>query len=270
MTTNLGGASAPPLFPVTIVNKFNPTQVDDCLENIRINVHRGFPQWHTEDPKKGKFAIVGGGPSLDGTLEDLKRLDVPGNRIVCLNDTLGHLLKNGITPWGMVFNEVDKWHPDAVLSPVKGVRYLVASMAHPSTYDMLEGFDVIQWHAYHGIGEGPIIGAVYPDAQLVGGGHNAALRSINLGIGMGYSDFHLVGMDSSFEGRTHAFTDRPEPECEIVCNGRTFKSQPRLVKQVMDFQTIARTVGHLYSFRTYGDGLFQHAHRTEFPGMYDG
>lgn len=261
------GASAPALYPVKMKNEFAPRQIEDCLDNIRINVKRNLPQLSQEQPKGGDFVIVGGGPSLKSEIKNLKKYDKPGNRIVCLNDTLGFLLKHGIKPWGMTFMEVAEWHPQAILRPVEGVTYLVASMAHPKTYDALKGRCVLQWHAWLDIGEMPIIQAVYRHALFVGGGSSAGLRSINIGIAMGFHRFHLFGMDSSFEEKTHAFTDRPEDEVPIFAGDRKFKSQSRLVKQVLDFQEFCR-LWPAFHIVTHGDGLLQHVHRRDYPSVY--
>ena len=76
-------------------------------------------------------------------------------------------------------------------------------------------------------------------------------------------------MDSSFAERSHAYFDRRDEEIPIFCAGRWFKSEGRLVKQVLDFQEFCLRWHAVFLLHAHGDGLLQHWHRAQFPGFYN-
>lgn len=285
-----GGASAPPNFMRVAdwPNYFNPNQTDECMENLRRNLPLGIPQWMpSSEVRQGKGIIVGGGPSLAGELETLRALIEPGDRIIALNDATNYLIENGIQPWGTVFLEVAAWHPDFMAKPKPGIKYLLASICHYSTFERLKGADIEMWHPKLDWDEAEdLIASYYPRAPMVWGGHTAGLRAISLLMAMGYLDIHLFGMDScvgvdgDFDGdettvKTHAYGNRPDGPghfiLEIWSGGRKFYGYGRMAKQAEDFRRFCE-VWHedipQLKIKTYGDGLLQHMHRTRWFRFY--
>ena len=271
-TDKARGEKSPQLYPLKMSNVFNPAQVLDCLDNITASLRLGLPQFVREGLKKGALIIVGGGPSLAGEIEALRELDTDENRVLCVNDVHDFILDHGIKPWGMIYMEIGPWEEGRppVREPIDGVKYLLSSCSNPINYDFFKDADILQWHAWNGLGTESAVRAVYPDSPVLGGGGTSGLRAINLGIAAGWHRFHLFGMDSSFEDQTHAYADRPATETEIVCAGRTFKTQPRLAKQAKDFRELCMKWHAMFDLVTHGDGLLQHIHRTQFPSQYAG
>lgn len=224
-------------------------------------------QFTPSPERKGSCVIVGGSPSIDEHVEDIRALSRDGrNRILCLNAAHDWLFDHGIKPHGAVFMEVEEWPARFLQKPRRGVIYYLASCCHPTGYDRLHGYRIVQWHAQDDVGERDILG----DRLLIGGGCRAGLRSIVLGGYMGFRRFEIFGMDSSFEQSTHAYDEEPdyrEREITVHLGGRRFRTTEGLLRQADDF---ARTVefSRGLEFRVWGDGLLRHVHKHMQPEVY--
>ena len=93
----------------------------------------------------------------------------------------------------------------------------------------------------------------------IGGGNSVGLRSLYLGHSMGFMDFHIFGMDSSYENADHV-NATPEDQSDIFMTvevgDKVFKSQPWMVEQVEQFKVQHEfLVSHGCTVKVYGDGL---------------
>lgn len=112
--------------------------------------------------------------------------------------------------------------------PQKDIEYLPASTVHPKYIDYLRenGAENIKlWHIFANENEGR---AVLPRGEsLVTGGSSVGLRCLTLSRLMGFTDFHIFGMDGSIEdGETHT-TEHPNAPPEkgrqiTEVNGKQF------------------------------------------------
>lgn len=238
--------------------------------NLKYGVDHGIVHQGLEMPREGALILVGGGPSLKDNVEKIRKLrENQNNRIVCMNDSMTFLLDNGITPDVNVYWEVDT--PEKAKhfqTPRDDVKYFIASQAHPSVFEMVAGKKVFMWSIYHGFEDRSDIDLVkefYPQAFMSGGGIGGILRWLTTGEGMGFREFHVFGMDSSFTkgGKSHAYYDRKYPDCrEVFCAGQYFYANAYLIWQAYDFawQVPAMDRRRL-KVVIYGEGLIPHMAR---------
>jgi len=262
--TQKGGGTAPPaLSEIVTSTAFNPEQVDECLEHIRISMKRDNPVVSMCPPNGEKLIIVAGGPSLKGELENLRATK---HKIFTVNECHDFLIENGIIPWGSALSEVAELPEDFII-PKEGIKYFLASQSAPKTFNNLKGFDVTLWHAWQGIGEDEILP---PGTMLIAGGFTTALRCLNLGYVLGHRNFEIYGLDSSFAEDTHSYKHYTHLSgMEIWCAGRVFKTLPALARQANEFREFCKNFHHLFKLKTHGDGLIQHIHRTAYPQFYE-
>jgi len=266
-----GGLAPPPdHFRLETSDEFEPSQLEDALDNIRINVKRDLPVLKLESAeyaREGKSLLIcAGGPTLKDHIEEIKRAD---GCVFAINDTYDYLVEQGIVPWGFGMMEIAPWPHDFLKHANKDTKYFLASMAHPTAFDRLEGFDVTMWHAWAGIGEDAIIG---PGVYKVTGGEALSIRAINLGLMLGFREFEMYGVDGCFAEETHAYYDRDdiqEGTQEVWFGGRLFKSHYYLARQAKDLARLCKIHHHLFKLKTHGDGLVQYSHRTMFPEQYE-
>lgn len=257
-----------PLIKLSFTSDFLEAQVGECLGNLKATLARGLPSIKAvEQPHDGTMLIVGTGPSLAGQLDRLREAT---GFILAVNEAHDYLIENGITPHGWIFNEVSAWATNLVSKEAPGCRYFVASQCAAPVFEALKGRDVMLWHAWQDIGEGPLITeAENCDAKLIGGGCTPTLRGICLGMVLGYRKFETFGVDGCYQTNSHvAYTqERPdwngEAHIEVTCAGRTFKTVGYLARQAFDWIEFLKRHGHGFKLWMHGDGLMQHIHRMD-------
>lgn len=267
-TMEVGGDPADFCFPFTLVPRFDN---DVLVEQVLSSLSRALPQVQPCTPHKYPLSIAAGGPSLQDTYKQL------WGCIVAVNGSLSFLLEKGIIPDSCGICDPSP-HMVDIIEAHPGVRYYVASVVHPSVYDKLQkaGCQVVQWHA------GPMTGltqalAVYPGEKIIiGGGATMGLRWQSLGYVLGFREFHLHGLDSSFRGRsTHAYPDAQDAEEFIEFDG--FQTKANFLGQMADFFGWVRRLKQPdvdpVKLVMYGDGLLQKRWRdwqAANPGVHDG
>jgi hypothetical protein len=255
-----GGASAPPGFhELEMGRDFNWDQQRDLINNLKVNLQRDVPTLKYGKKKNGRFVICGGAPSLADNIENVKKIK---GRIVAMNDSAKFLRDNGVKAWGNVWWEVEWNRAATITSPVDDIKYIIASQAHPTTFDTVKDKDVLMWHVLNDAGEQPLIAKYDPKGVMLGGGCTAALRCINMGMVMGYKKFDLFGIDSSSNGDTHAYYDSGcNNWIDVLCAGETFRTQPFYARQARDFTEFMTLHGDTIDVRVWGEGLIPHIAR---------
>lgn len=245
-------------------------------------LNRGLPTHLQAVNTATDWAIIGGGPSINNCVADIRALKRRGANIVSVNKSHDWLLDHDIKPWGHVLLDPKEWVADYVKRPRKDVRYFVASQCHDNTFEALKGYPVFLWHASQDCPEAGDIAE--PDAYLkemwpqmnhrvVGGGTTVGQRAMILGHGMGTNRFHLFGFDSSRDpsGKLHGY-DKPEAQdatrgtmkYEFRGKKYSFDTNSHMARQHMDFDAFVQVLPARYAakqlrkgFRMifYGSGL---------------
>ena len=132
------------------------TEDEILFRNIEANSRRDL-EWITEVPAHdGHAVIVGGGPSLDGTLDLIRWRQSLGQKVFALNGAADHLARNGIyadyqvildarpdTAW-LVSNKVkchlfasqcDKQETNSSFLSIKSNGTTTAPQAKPAKYE---------------------------------------------------------------------------------------------------------------------------------------
>lgn len=241
----------PILKPIAVENreKFMQSALDRDLPCLR-------PEPGAE---RESVCIVGGAPSLAGSIADIAKQKKRGRRICAVNGSHEFLISRGVVPdFCVIMDAKDRMVEE--ITPHKGVTYYVASIANPSTFDLLEGCDVRVWHAWNSDADHEFLKRQNKPWILVGGGVSVGLRSIDVMFLRGHRSMTIYGMDSSFEGETHAYKDRqPKRVIDVTVEGKTFKTSPILGKQAQDFQDVyEKMIGNGCTITVKGEGLLSH------------
>lgn len=197
-------------------------------------------QWlRAAEKHEGHAIIVGGGPSLKRNLDEIRERQKHGQIVFSTNNTYKYLLENNIVPDCHVMVDAREENKDFV--PAYALSYY-ASQCHPTVFDKAK--NVVLWHSLSdGILE--IIGNNTND-PLVGGGSTVGMKSIALAFILGYRNFHLYGMDSSYEdGENHAYKQSlndGERTLEVEMNGKKYFTAAWMCSQVESFKETAKAV----------------------------
>lgn len=235
--------------PIKLTVSVNATR-EMIASNIEATLKRGF-QLLKEESKTGIVSVVGSGPSLAWTYKDLK-----GDVLAC-NGAHDYLVSQGITPkYAML------WDANTVMAgmitPHKGVTYLIASRCHPSVFEKLRGYDVLVWHALGDDELLPLLQKYSRSTLIIAGGSSSVLRGTHVAATMGYKEQHLFGVDSCYSGdETHiAGSLVPQVKLHIRCCARWFWVAPWMIKQGDEFKIIAPMMkDHGIKVVVHGDGL---------------
>lgn len=237
--------------------------VEDISGNIESALRRDYIPFNALlESKSGPVAIVGSGPSLHDTWQQLRGFD--GDIIAC-NAAAQFLLARGIVPQYHFCFDADPLMLEFV-TPHPDITYLFASRCPPRAFDMLEGCRIVIWHAAGDERVQEILEANERNEPMVIGGSAAVTRAMILAMPMGYDPIHLYGGDSSFkDGATHIRKSTTEERrMAIMCAGRVFETAPWMAQQVEDFKTLVPSMQARTGvrFHVHGDGLLQHVARA--------
>lgn len=237
------------------------------VKNMRSALSSGLREVPACVPHGESLAVAAGGPSLADTYHDLESQ----GHVAAVNGSLGFLLDRGIVPTFCGVLDASPHMADVVAADPR-VRYLVASNCDPALFDKLigAGCKVWLWHptpASIGTDGGEkLLREMRPDTwKMVAGGCTMGLRWVSLGYLMGYRDFHLHGLDSSFrDDKTHAYDDRRSNKewidaSSLEING--FRTSLNFMQQVTDCSMMLARFQmpdiEPTKIEIYGDGLLQ-------------
>lgn len=258
-TVGKGGAFAPPDLTQELPVVCNTA--DNVLGgNIRAAYARKLPIVDFILPHRGVALLVGGGPSLERDLDELRSRQYHGEKIFALNGAGLYLTEKGIIPDAVVMMDARAMNARFILGLPKTTKLYLAMQCAPEVFDAAEGYEVITWHAANG----GLSGVVEErPAAFICGGTVVGIRSMHLVCVLGYREVHVFGYDSSFkDGKNHAYAqpenddDRP---VECFVHGRAFMSTPWMIRQADDFQLFTAKLMQVgVVVGVHGDGLLPH------------
>lgn len=239
-------------------------------------------------PHENKAVFVSAGPSWKDHIPEIRERYDAGDHIYCVKHSHDGLLDAGVVPYGCFLLDPRDHVKDFVENPHPEVRYIAASMCHPTTIRQLMDHDAKIWlyHALVGAGEDKVANK----GLMVPGGSCSATRGLVVLRLMGYRNMDLYGYDSCFydvdidqkadeatkiAGMTvKAFAQngfdwgaydnmsqsvegiRKEAKkfLKIEIGGKEFVTTAELVAASQDFQTISAQMPDV-TFEVHGEGM---------------
>lgn len=247
------------------------------LANIQHAVRLGYPQMRTWPTRPDRVCLVGSGPSLAHTVDELRALQWGGAHIVTLNGSYQWCIDHGIRPDTQIVMDARPTNARFVSPAVPGCRYVLASQCAPETWAAVAGRpEVWIWHAV--VAKDDAISAFLNDFYRkqwfgVGGGTSVATRALMLLRMAGYVRFDLFGVDCCWMGGVHHAMPQPENDRDqrmTVSVGdatrpdtmREFQVAPWHLKQFEDFCAVLKLNGRHLAVDVHGDGLLAYMLRT--------
>lgn len=237
------------------------------LDNIRRNCEEGYQQVIPHPEQDTEVMILGGGPSLNDHLDEIRKMRENGVKLVTLNGSYNWCLDNGLTPSATILVDAREFNKRFTKPVVDGCKYLIASQCHPSVLEGLPKDRVYLWHVMGDLTDSSVMKKYFPANWPIPGGSTVLLRAIPLLRQLGYHRFHLFGCDSCLEeGRHHAFS-QPENDDRavipiMVTGGRMFLCHPWMAAQAREWITMIQKIGEVIDMIVYGDGLLAHIINT--------
>lgn len=260
--------TARPLREIAEVKSHAVWNDDKRFQNIKTNIakiSKRVVMDRNAPPHGGRVMLICPGPSLKETwpfipLEKKER----GGVIVTVSGAHDFLVERGIVPDYHVECDPRPHKALGIAKGIEGVKYYIASCAHPDVITRLEGHDVSLWHMASGHEGMAQIAELEDGAQAIPGGGNAGLRAWAMFYLMGNRVFSMHGMDCSFAGLTkedqHAGKHYGSKQLiiEVITqDGRQFQSSAVLVAYANQFKDSLQYMGDCM-LEMHGDGLLQH------------
>jgi uncharacterized Rossmann fold enzyme len=208
-----------------------------------VNVKENILSACSRDIKRLDFApvndriciIVGGGPSLQETMDEIHFHVKQGATIIALNGSARFLNEEGIIPDIHIIIDAREGNIKFLDSQSKEI-YL-ASQCHPTLFD--SAHDVTLFHMNT---EGVAEYITDKNAHLISSGTTVGLAGLAIAYVLGYRNIHLHGYDSSYEASHHAYEQSENDNdrvLEVIVNNQKFKAAAWMVKQAQQFQELA-------------------------------
>lgn len=242
------------------------TAPEVLLAQMEANIDRDTPLFVEVEAHSGKALICGGGPSLKDELPNLRRRIDRGGHVFATNGTYDWLVERGIRPHFHVLLDARPDNIQFVKNPHKNTVYLIASQCHPSIFEALEGYSVIQWVNWHpGVEE--LCNRNDKPLTIVCSGNTVGLQTMCLTSLWGYRSLHLYGFDSCYRGEANHAYPQPlndgEARLDITVkgdgSGKVFHCARWMAKQAMDFEAILPMLMQMgVNVTVHGDGLISH------------
>jgi Protein of unknown function DUF115 len=243
---------------------------DIILKNIESAIRRQVPQIRTQPPNRDRVVLVGGGPSLNYTEQELVQLIQEGAKLVTVNGAYHWCLERNLFPKTQIVMDARASNSRFVEPEVPNCNYVLASQCAPETWDKVINRSSV-W-IFHAVGDSEGEAAKLLDKFYmgqwfgVGGGTTVVSRAISLLRMTGYMRFDLFGVDCCFLDKNHhaypqpenvndqafPFVVYPEGHSELA---RTFMCAPWHAKQFEDFLQLIKINGQHFMLNVHGDGL---------------
>lgn len=246
------------------------------LTNVAHAIRQGHPQMRTGPVRPEQVCLVGSGPSLDGTEDELRQLVWQGAQLVTMNGGYAWCLSHGLQPKTQIVMDARPSNAKFVDPAVPDCRYVLASQCDPSVWAAVAGRrHVWIWHAVVKQ-EGALsdlLDTYYGGRWIgIGGGTTVATRALTLLRTAGYVRFHLFGVDCCWRGDQHHAIDQPENDRDGRCvvrfgvtgqeATRAFTVSTWHLKQFEDCLTTFHVNGQHFLVEVHGDGMLAHAMRV--------
>lgn len=245
------------------------------LANISASIRRGFPQMRTGPVRGDRICLVGSGPSLQETEDELRELLWGGAILVTMNGAYHWCRERNLRPNTQIVMDARPSNSRFVTPYTPKCNYVLASQCAPEVFDAVADYpDAWIFHAVlksEGI-TSQLLDQYYGGQWIgVGGGTTVATRAIHLLRMAGYVRFDLFGIDCCWHGDQHHAMVQPENDGDkktritVGVRGEDkqtpFLCSPWHIKQFEDFMTIMKINGKHFRLAVHGKGMLAHVVR---------
>jgi len=227
---------------------------------IDVANQRGYPRLEQVPITEDRVLTVACyGPSLAETYQEMR------HPILSMSGATRFLADHGIIPDFHADMDPRAYKAKHLNPPIDGVRYLMASVCPPQTWETLKDHPITLWHTYSGADSKGIdtytwVAEHDPNQLVVHGGSTIGLTALHIGGVLGYRHFEIHGMDGNRreDGIRHAGPHYGKPQNDPItwnAEGRRYHTS-----QIMA-NAVAETINTVKRFPMFcvfhGDGLTQ-------------
>ncbi len=176
------------------------------VSNMKSTFKRGLPYIRFGKPHSMKCAVVGGGPSVKGDLEEIRNFD---GYVMAINGSYNWLLENDIIPDAVIISDALPLVADFFKNPHEDTTFLISSSCDPAVFEALKDNKILVWHKV--FGDEPLEGS-----SCIVTGPSALTTAPFLLYMIGYREVHLFGADSSLSSSQNHVYEQDELPYKLI------------------------------------------------------
>jgi len=252
------------------------TSADIVWSQMRENLGRGLKQLCPfGEQLEQKVIVLGGSPSLNDFVDEIREHKKNGAKIVTMNGTYKWAKDHGLWPVTQFMIDARPFNA-RFIEPVDDKNiYIIASQCHS---DLLDKLPEDRTYLYQcNLDEGSIrianelLGEMYKDWFPIPGGSTVMLRCLPALQMIGFRDIECYGFDSCFIGEKlehHAYEQKENDVKDkdriafVTINERTFPVEPWMLCQAKEFVEFKQRLLRPLDIKVHGDGLIAHCLET--------
>ncbi len=253
-----------------------------CVPRLKYAAKLNIPHLPELLPHTGKMAIVGGGPSVANYVEEIKKYKANDlDNLMSVNAAHNWLIQQGIVPRIHVLSEFDVEDVEVSLGgpPHRDVTYYLSSCCNTNLFRQLSDYKRVLFHPFMPMqGYQQAINYYFKNEFMVCSGWATFFKSLAIATVLGFREFELFGIDSSFEGSSHVgdyVIANKEPAISVWGGDqwgkglKRFTTQGGLVYQAKEFLEFCKYNQSGLRLRVRGDSLLRHLHESRYPDQYE-
>lgn len=263
------------------------TAPDIVFDQIRQNLDKGFRLIKPyEENAEQKVIVLGGSPSLNNFVDEIKAHKENGAKIITMNGTYQWAKEHDLWPVTQFMIDARPFNARFVDPVDEQNLYVIAAQCHPALLDKLppERTFLFQCNLDPGSLDicNEVLGKMYEDWFPVPGGSTVMLRCLPALQMLGYRDVEVYGFDSCFMGdevpdgqhvdptQHHAYeqTENDVPRNQIdriayvTLEGKRFAVEPWMLCQAAEYINLRHLIIRAMNIKIHGDGLIAHCIST--------
>ncbi len=236
----------------------------DLKAQVKTNCEAGWQQVTPREKNESEIMILGGGPSLNASLEEIREKKAAGMKVVTLNGVYNWAYEHDLFPVTQVMIDARPFNARFTKPVDERNMYLIGSQCHPSVLEGLPHDRTYLWHTNFDLIKDEVLPS-FPQPYPIPSCATVLNTSIILLRMLGFCRFHLYGCDSCLadDQQTHHAYAQPENDDKAVfrlsvTGGRIFWVNPWMASQAQEFMEMIKFIGHEIELCIYGDGLLKH------------
>lgn len=236
--------------------------------NMAANFRKGLPDLaEITGSRTGSVMIIGGGPSIDGQVEEIRLQKSLGVPLIAISRIYPWCLKNGIVPNYIASLDCSAEQEAGFIEIHEDTTHLLASVTRPEIADMILAkkakaylFDARDDRKIKALRRE----AGYRAVTVVNGGGSVTVLCISLALNLGFRDLNIFGFDCMVQSpEVHHAADIagesvPLKLVEVTVKGETILTTPSFLEfagQALDLFSVAHEEGMLDEVKVYGESL---------------
>ncbi len=237
-------------------------------DNMRANFSKGIPDLHAlTNSKSGPVIILGGGPSADSKIAELRNLHDSGVPLIAISRMYPWCLKNGIHPNYVVSLDCSKEQEAGFVDIQPETTYLMASVTRPEIVDLILEKNA-KVYLFDSRDDRKIKKlrreAGYQAVTVVNCGGSVTVLCISLALNLGFRELNIFGFDcliptpENHHAADIAGESVPLKLIDVTVAGENVLTTPSFLEfagQALDLFSVAHENDMLDAVKVYGDSL---------------